>query len=159
MFGIDNTGVINQRQSPAIWQSDIADFPANYILGRILIDTFQGGIYIDTASSRMQISNGANNFVNGLSNIGGSPGTNNVGLGGELLDDTNILLDGHTITFYGSTQATVMRASGFFRNDSTGWALPAMDTDPLGAIVPNCKLLFFDPGTTKVYEVLAYQQP
>jgi len=31
MFGVDNVGVINQRNAPAIWESSVAEFPNNNI--------------------------------------------------------------------------------------------------------------------------------
>jgi len=156
MFGIDNTGVINQRQSPAIWQSDIADFPANYILGRILIDTFQGGIYIDTASSRMQISNGANNFENGISNTGGIPGTNNVALGGQLVDNTNILLNDKTLTFEGANNNIIINNNGDLISTGigNGQFLPAAEVT-LEVVVPNITLYFYNTNSAVVYKVNA----
>jgi hypothetical protein len=156
MFGVDNTGVINQRQSPAIWQSDIANFPANYILGRILIDTFQGGIYIDTANTRMQISSGANNYINGLSNFGGSPGTNNVGLGGGLDQNTYIQLDGRVLTFEGANNNIIINDNGDLISTGTGNGqfLPAAEVT-LQVVVPNTTLYFFNTNSGVVYKVNA----
>lgn len=155
MFGVDNTGVINQRQSPAIWQSDIADFPPNYILGRILIDSFFGGIYIDTASTRLQISNGSKNFTNGIANYGGIPTNNNIGLGGDMSIDTEINMLAQTISFIGSIYTTVIKSEGYLFDDSNGWAIPSMDEGTFGPVDANTVISFYNPATGKFYDVLA----
>ena len=157
MFGIDNTGVINQRQSPAIWQSDIADFPPNYILGRILIDTFQGGIYIDTANDRMQISSGANNYVNGVSNYGGSPGSNNVGLGGEMSQaTTELILSGNEIKIVGDGNNFTFTQEGNLLSEgvATGIVLPATETTGT-TITPNVILNFINTTSGVYYAIPA----
>jgi hypothetical protein len=157
MFGIDNTGVINQRQSPAIWQSDIADFPANYILGRILIDTFQGGIYIDTASTRLQISNGSNTFVNGIKSYGGIPTNQNIGLGGDMVQDTTILLQGFVIDFTGTQTNFSISSTGVISSD-LGTYLPISDIGLTG-LIPNTTLQFKNVETGDVYYVAAQLNP
>jgi len=154
MFGVDNTGVINQRQSPAIWQSDIADFPANYILGRILIDTFQGGIYIDTASTRLQISNGSNTFSNGLQSYGGIPTNQIIGLGGDMNYNTQIDLNGNNLKIINSIAGTTFNATGTITDDNTGSIyLPAEDTN-ITVLVPDKILVFSNPETGDIYKVL-----
>lgn len=157
MFGVDNTGVINQRQSPAIWQSDIADFPPNYILGRILIDTFQGGIYIDTASTRLQISNGSKNFVNGVTSFGGIPTSQNIGLGGDMLYDTEINMNGGSLLFNGSNNSLTIDSQGNLSNQTEGsYYLPVMVIG-LTSIIPTNVLLFTNPFDGHKYAVSATQ--
>jgi hypothetical protein len=127
-FGLQNLGVINQKQSPAIWQSDIADFPANFIAGRILIDTFQGGIYIDTAINRVQIQAGGSgvvNYINGIVNTGGSPNTSTIQLGGDLIDNINI------------------NSNNFaFQIDSR--QIATITDNPLTVNIPNADLFIYD---------------
>jgi len=116
-FGLQNLGVINQKQSPAIWQSDISDFPANFVAGRILIDTFQGGIYIDTAINRVQIQAGASgvvNYLNGIVNNGGLPNTSNVSLGGDLIKEININSQGFALKLDNAQIASFDTASQSF---------------------------------------------
>lgn len=48
--------VINQNSAPAIWVSTNGEFPADFLKGRLLISTDDGGIYLDdTNSSRVCI--------------------------------------------------------------------------------------------------------
>jgi hypothetical protein len=154
MFGIDNTGVINQRQSPAIWQSDIADFPANYILGRILIDTFFGGIYIDTASTRLQISNGSNSFVNGLQSYGGIPTNQNIGLGGDLNQSTTININGNALNFEGNAESVIINADGYIDTQNIGIYMPITE-QTIVPLVPNVIIEFTDGINGINYQVLA----
>ena len=142
-FGLQNLGVINQKQSPAIWQSDIADFPINFVAGRILIDTFQGGIYIDTAINRVQIqagSSGVINYENGLSNTGGLPNTSNIRLGGSLIDDTNIQLSGFEFTLNNEQIATIVQ-------------------DELIVFTPDTTIFIIDNNTNLKYRILAEKNP
>jgi len=155
MFGVDNTGVINQRQSPAIWQSNIADFPANYILGRILIDTFQGGIYIDTASTRLQISNGTKNAINGLQDYGGIPTNINFGLGGDLNYSTVIDVNGNDIVFGGAVDNVQIDSDGYLNCPAqSAYYLPA-NVVGLSPIIQNATILFIDQHNGVTLKVAA----
>lgn len=157
MFGIDNTGVINQKQSPAIWQSDIADFPANYILGRILIDTFQGGIYIDTASTRLQISNGSNTFINGITNYGGIPTNSNIGLGGEMTYNTQIYLNGQELIIEGAYNSLNIDSDGNLSNPNQDSYYLPVQVVSLSGVVPTNTIIFYNPFDGHNYAVLAQQ--
>jgi len=161
-FGIQNLGVINQKDAPAIWESNVANFPANFVKGRILIDNVYGGIYLDTTTTRIQIqpaNNGNLTFINGLTSQATSPNSTQVSLEGSLVNETHIALDSHSLYFDGSVKATYVSPYGYLVDDSTGWIVPAIDTDALGAIIPNIKLLIVNPASNKVYEVLAFEQP
>jgi len=161
-FGLQNLGVINQKDAPAIWESSVANFPANFVKGRILIDNVYGGIYLDTTTTRIQIqaqNNGNVTFVNGLTSQTLTPNSTQISLEGYLINETHIALDSFAFYFDGSVKATYVNPNGYLVDDSSGWILPAMDTDTLGAITPNIKLLFVNPATNKVYEVSAFEQP
>jgi hypothetical protein len=155
MFGVDNTGVINQRQSPAIWQSDITNFPANYILGRILIDTFQGGIYIDTASTRLQISAGNSQFFNGLTRYTGIPTTNNIGLGGDMNYGTQINLNGQSLLFEGATGSFRIDDNGVISDPANGESYFGTNRVELATVIPNFCLQFHDKINDEIFLVLA----
>jgi hypothetical protein len=157
-FGIQNLGVINQKQSPAIWQSDITDFPPNYILGRILIDTFAGGIYLDTSISRVQIqASGAGNinYTNGIVNFGlTSPYTSNVGLGGALVLDSSIDVTGKSLAFVGSIATTIIAGDGSVIDDISQKLYFPTSEQNIAVIVPDKLLIFTDPISGNNYSVL-----
>lgn len=104
-FGVQNLGVIDQRGTPAIWQSDLADFPNNYILGRILIATDNGyGIYLDTDTTRIPIVDSYSGVItadNGLNYNNSIPSNKVISLGGVLLNDTTVNTMGNELNFYG----------------------------------------------------------
>lgn len=152
MFGIDNTGVINQRQSPAIWQSDIADFPANYILGRILIDTFAGEIWLDTSTTRVRISNGSNTFINGLTDYGGTPTNIDIGLGGNLIYNTAINFSGFDLTFDGSSISNRIDDLGVLMNVNNDVDYMPIEEDG-NLVVRNTSLNIYNTRTGDVYRV------
>jgi hypothetical protein len=93
-FGVQNLGVIDQQGTPAIWQSAYADFPNNYIQGRILISTDNGyGIFLDLAASRIQIVDSYFGEViaqNGLNIVSNGPNNTAIELGGTLFQNITI---------------------------------------------------------------------
>lgn len=157
-FGLQNLGVINQRQSPAIWQSDFADFPINFIEGRILIDTFQGGIYLDTSSSRVQIqASGAGliNYSNGVQTYGiTTPTTQNVGLGGTIDVPTQIIMN-DTLDFSGSFTTFTLTSDGAAQDGQTGNLYFPVEPSALTGVVPDTLLIFINPLNGDSYKVLA----
>jgi predicted ribosome-associated RNA-binding protein Tma20 len=155
MFGVDNTGVINQRQSPAIWQSDSADFPPNYILGRILIDSTTGQIFLDTSNSRLQISNGSNAFVNGLTSYGGTPTNSNIGLGGDLNYSTVINVNGSDITFEGSNNNVQIDSDGNLRNVAQGAYYFWGNVVSASVIIQDATIIFRDEQNNRNLKVAA----
>lgn len=160
MFGIDNTGVINQRQSPAIWQSDLGDFPPNFILGRILIDNVYGGIYLDTSSTRIQIqsaNSGSLTFVNGIESIATTPTSTEVTLGGSLINDTIIDITPNTLEFAGINTSAILQTSGYILDGASGNYYPNIDVKNIDVIVPNKLLEFFNPKNNVSYQVLALE--
>jgi hypothetical protein len=104
-FGVQNLGVIDQQGTPAIWQSNYADFPNNFIQGRILISTDSGyGIFLDLAASRIQIVDSYFGEViaqNGLNIVSNSPNNTAIELGGTLLTDTTVNTNGNELNFTG----------------------------------------------------------
>ena len=160
-FGLQNLGVINQKDAPAIWESDVADFPTTFVKGRILIDTFQGGIYLDTSTTRIQIQasgSGAINYANGVETFGSAtPTTSNVGLGGSLTRDTNIDITIKRLFLQGTDTTIIFNTQGAILDDSnTSVYLSAVDS-PLIPVVPNCVLAFFDRVTGLQYNIQAYR--
>jgi hypothetical protein len=152
MFGVDNTGVINQRQSPAIWQSDISDFPPNYILGRILIDTFAGEIWLDTSNTRVRISNGSNTFLNGLTSYGGSPTNTDIGLGGDLNDNTTINLNDFELNFDGAVINNKIDNFGVITNKNTETDYMPVDEDD-NVVIPNTSINIYNLRTGAFYRI------
>jgi hypothetical protein len=148
MFGVDNIGVINQRNAPAIWESALNQFPQNFIKGRILIDNIYGGIYLDTSNSRIQIqssNSGDLTFTNGLNSSALSPTTTDVNLGGELTKDTDIFQNGSTLTFNGSQTNSVILGSGaIFDQTSEKYYYP-MAVESGTPVIPNCIIIFQNP--------------
>jgi hypothetical protein len=153
MFGVDNTGVINQRQSPSIWQSDSVDFPANYILGRILIDSTTGQIFLDTSNSRLQISNGSNAFVNGLTSYGGIPTNSNIGLGGDMNFETEINVNGQYLNIAGSNTGTTFLSNGaMYDTASEKYYFPVV-VEGGAVVIPDSVMTFQDPTNGSQYLV------
>ncbi len=157
-FGIQNLGVINQKDAPAIWESDLVDFPANFVKGRILIDTFFGGIYLDTTTTRVQIQAGGNgtiNYQNGVETFGlTNPTTSNVGLGGSLVRNTDINLDTNKISFIGSNTNFVINDTGVISDNFGNIYFPAI-IDPTTLSVPNTSIIFTNAITGDLLRVLA----
>ncbi len=158
-FGIQNLGVINQKQAPAIWESDYADFPGNFIPGRICIalDAGNAGIYIDGTVERFKIADGATNFTNGLKTIGLSTPTNkSIGLGGELVEDVQIGLDNtYSVFIFGSaTQAGINANGHFVYNSLTQTPIACTTEQALTTITPDVVLIFDIPNVA-TYKVLA----
>lgn len=157
-FGVDNLGVINQKDAPAIWESDVVDFPANFVKGRILIDTTFGGIYLDTTTTRVQIQaggSGAINYSNGIETFGlTTPTTSNVGLGGSLVRNTNIDLSTGQLKFIGLITSTLFNPSGSIEDfNSSRKYYPATEAN-ISAIVPDRILNFRDTITGDNFQVL-----
>lgn len=156
-FGIQNLGVINQKDAPAIWESDAVDFPANFVKGRILIDTFFGGIYLDTSTTRVQIQangSGTINYLNGITTLGlVIPTTSNVGLGGSLDNSTTININGNDLNFQGNAESVIINADGYLDTQNIGIYMPITE-QTIVPLVPNVILEFTDGINGIVYQVL-----
>lgn len=155
-FGVSNLGVINQRQAPAIWESDFADFPANFIAGRILIalDAGNAGIYIDGVGERYQIANGKINFLNGLGTVGfQTPTTQTIGLGGELIQETTLDVSQFILRFNGAANETIINNDGLIVIN--GHFVPSMVVNSYNPISANAVLNFINEDTGAIYRVLA----
>ena len=160
-FGIQNLGVINQKDAPAIWESDAVDFPANFVKGRILIDTFQGGIYLDTSTTRVQIQAGGSGAIlyqNGVETFGlTTPTSTNVGLGGSLVRNTIIDITPNTLEFSGINTSTIFDTKGYMQDGASGNNYFTTFVDTLDVIVPNQILIFTNPVNNQPYAVLAQE--
>jgi len=154
-FGIQNLGVINQKDAPAIWESDYVDFPLNYVKGRILIDTTTGAIYLDTNISRLQISNGSNAFVNGLQSYGGIPTNSNIGLGGNLDFSTVVLINGRDITFEGANNNVQIDSDGNLRNVAQGAYYFWGNVVGASVVVQDATIIFRDEQNNRNLKVAA----
>jgi len=159
MFGIDNTGVINQKNAPAIWESDFADFPANTIKGRFLLALDTITLYVDLITS----NNPTNRAVVASGLIGDGSGTtiNNNGtgdytvdLGGTLFNSANIDLNNFEINLNGLQTSTIFRADGYIEDLNNGSYFPAVINN-LTALIPDKILAFTNLATGDVYKVLA----
>lgn len=185
-FGVQNLGVIDQQGTPAIWQSAYADFPNNYIQGRILISTDDGyGIFLDLAASRIQIVAsyiGELIAQNGLNTSFSSPNSLLIELGGNLIRDTTINTNGNELNLSGGnvkidsaiipaidisqlnlSMQTVPGSIDFLSDGSivrSGGTIDGefLSTTAIGgvAIVPNITLLF-KSASGVVYKILAEQ--
>lgn len=185
-FGVQNLGVIDQQGTPAIWQSNYADFPNNFIQGRILISTDNGyGIYLDLAASRIQIVSSYIGQVlaqNGLSANTSNPNNLSIELGGTLLTDTTVNTNGNELNFSGgniSIDSATIPVLDISQTNLSMQTIPGsidfltdgsivrsggtsdgefLSTTAIGvvAIVPNITLLF-KRADGIVYKILAEQ--
>jgi hypothetical protein len=114
-FGVQNLGVIDQKGTPAIWQSAFADFPASTLNGRILIatDNVYNGIYIDLNGTLVRIATEPTDFKNGLGSVGLSGFVKNIGLGGALTQNTSIDTNTKTLDFVGTEVITSVDPNGY----------------------------------------------
>jgi hypothetical protein len=154
-FGIQNLGVIDQKNAPAIWESDFADFPPNILNGRILIDITTGTIYLDLTNTRVPISNGFINPVNGLADLGGSPTVRNVGLGGDLTNSTVINVNGNDITFEGSNNNVQIDSNGDLKNVAQGAYYFYGSVVGTSVIVQDVTIIFRDEQNNRNIKVAA----
>jgi hypothetical protein len=156
MFGLQNLGVINQKNAPAIWESPLADFPTNFVKGRILIDNTNGDIYLDTTTTRHLIQNGGElAFRNGLTKSNINPFLNVVKLGGSLDGATIIDINGNELSFIGLTNVNRFDAQGVFYNDGNSADYMPIIEDPLGAVVPNVILNVINTRDGSYYKISA----
>jgi hypothetical protein len=160
MFGIDNVGVINQRNAPAIWTSPIADFPPNNIQGRLLLATDTVTLYVDLINGTGGVTNRAI-IASGLIGNGSGTTINNIGtgdyfvdLGGALQSDVNIDFDGRQMTFQGQVELVNINIDGYLQSGSSGTYMPATE-QPFFALIPDAVLEFTDGVTSTQYQVLA----
>jgi hypothetical protein len=159
MFGIDNVGVINQRNAPAIWTSPIADFPPNNIQGRLLLATDTVTLYVDLINGTGGVTNRAI-IASGLIGNGSGTTINNNGigdysvdLGGDLNVDTSIGMNNNFLEFTGTQQTLKILSNGsLFGNNSEFFPI---DIDSLSVIIPDTTLKFNDISNNKTYAVLA----
>jgi len=161
MFGVDNVGVINQRNAPAIWESNLGDFPLNTIKGRFLLALDTSTLYVDLITSNNPtnravvasglISNGNATVINTI-----APGEYSVDLNGSLQYDTSINLDGRTLTFEGVSNNITIDDNGnlICTGTGNGQFLPASE-NTLQVVVPNTTLYFFNTNSGVVYKVNA----
>jgi len=159
MFGIDNTGVINQKNAPAIWESDFADFPANTIKGRFLLALDTITLYVDLVTS----NNPSNRAIVASGLIGDGSGTNvnftgngdyTVDLGGDLLAGTVIDLNGHNFEFQGATTTTKIQSDGAMLDTATTKMYFPTEEQNIAVIVADKLLVFSDPINGDTYKVL-----
>jgi hypothetical protein len=159
MFGIDNVGVINQRNAPAIWESNFADFPTNTIKGRFLLALDTITLYVDLVTG----NNPTNRAIVASGLIGDGSGTtiNNTGtgdysvdLGGYLNAETTIYVNGYNINFQGSDESVFINADGYLSTDNLGTYMPVTE-QPFFALIPDAVLEFTDGLTNIQYQVLA----
>jgi hypothetical protein len=160
MFGIDNVGVINQRNAPAIWQSIQNDFPINFVPGRILIASDNGSIWIDiTTSTRKQIVAGnIASFENGsgitAEIIPGDPSVTKFNLGGDLNQSTTININGNALNFEGNAESVIINADGYIDTQNIGIYMPITE-QTIVPLVPNVIIEFTDGINGINYQVLA----
>lgn len=156
MFGYSAIPVINQKNAPAIWESSFATFPPQFILGRILIDTDNGAIYLDGSSSRtLLIAGNLGSIENGnATNVSSTPGVTKINLGGNLDSPTAIDLDTHDIFFNGSATNFVINPDGTISDDNSSTTYLPSVVAPLAAVVPTNTIEFYDFTTNKFYRVL-----
>lgn len=156
-FGFGGSFVVNQKNAPAIWESDINDFPDDLLPGRILINTTNGAIYLDGVSTRVIISNGSNTFLNGLTSLGGTATNRNIGFGGSINQDTVITVDtgkNFSVTEDGANTAVQYLAGGMVDAD-TGKPYVVVDLRS-GSIVPNTVIAIYNPIDGKEYLLNAF---
>jgi hypothetical protein len=160
-FGIQNLGVINQQNAPAIWESNISEFPTNNIKGRLLLSLNTSELYVD-------LINGNDNFA-GRSLIS-APFTNGNGtifsdidapnlridLGGALQNNTSIDLDGRELNFVGANNTIFINDNGDLQSQGTanGQFLPATE-ESLEVLIPNVTLYFANSISGVVYRINA----
>jgi hypothetical protein len=91
-YGYTYNPVINEQNTPGIWQSDFANFPVTFQKGRILIASDTGAIYLDLVSSRIILVSSHSNlfFSNGLVKTDLPNNIGYVNMGGEFEQDTVI---------------------------------------------------------------------
>lgn len=136
-FGLDNLGVINEQNSPAIWNSTFANFPTNSIAGRLLVANNTRRIYLDLttgAVNRVLLSDGFATPIsaaNGLNNI---TDPTVIELGGAIAQTTNINTENGVIDFEGGTEIFEIGEDG----------VPYRNGEPLYATSDGS-------GTTMVY--------
>jgi hypothetical protein len=159
MFGIDNVGVINQRNAPAIWTSPIADFPPNNIQGRLLLATDTVTLYVDLINGTGGVTNRAI-IASGLIGNGSGTTINNIGtgdysvdLGGTLTSDPIIGMNGFVLEFSGTTQTLQIESTGNMISPF-GDYLPANEIG-LTSVIPNTTLRFKNVNNGDSYDVLA----
>jgi hypothetical protein len=160
MFGIDNVGVINQRNAPAIWTSPIADFPPNNIQGRLLLATDTVTLYVDLINGTGGVTNRAI-IASGLIGDGNGTTINNIGtgdysvdLGGYLNAETTISVNGYNLNLQGSDESVFINADGYLSSDNLGTYMPVTE-QPFFALIPDAVLEFTDGLTNIQYQVLA----
>jgi hypothetical protein len=161
MFGIDNVGVINQRNAPAIWESNFADFPTNTIKGRFLLALDTITLYVDLITSnnptnRAVVASGLIGTGNGTIINNNGTGDYSVDLGGELQTNTNINLNDRTLTFQGANNNIIIDEFGVLLSTGigNGQFLPVSE-NTLQVVVPNTTLYFFNTNSGAVYKVNA----
>ena len=160
MFGIDNVGVINQRNAPAIWTSPIADFPPNNIQGRLLLATDTVTLYVDLINGTGGVTNRAI-VASGLINDGSGTTINNTGtgdysvdLGGKLLNSVTIENCGFDLLVSGSNDYLIFNSAGYLTSNAYG-ALSTINEVSLSVVTPNCRLILSNPSTGDTYYILA----
>jgi hypothetical protein len=160
MFGVDNVGVINQRNAPAIWESNVAQFPTNNIKGRLLLATDTITLYVDLINGNGGMTNRAV-IASGLIGNGNGTVINNSGtgdytvdLGGALQNETYISLDGRSINFEGGTNTIKINNNVYLESQglATGVFYP-VTVNSIGVVVPNKTLVFFSPSSGVAYKV------
>jgi hypothetical protein len=168
MFGIDNVGVINQRNAPAIWESNVAEFPNNNIKGRLLLATDTITLYVDLINgdggmtNRAIIASGLIGYGNGtvINNTG--LGNYSVDLGGELQTNTNISLNDRTLTFEGANNTItisgngVMTSTGIDSGIHSGQFLP-ISAVSLQTVIPTITLYFHNTSGGQIYKINAQE--
>jgi hypothetical protein len=162
MFGVDNVGVINQRNAPAIWESSVAQFPNNNIKGRLLLATDTATLYVDLINgnggmtNRAVIASGLIGNGNGTVINNSGTGDYSVDLGGALQNNTTIDLDGRELNFIGANNTIYINDNGDLLSQGigNGQFLPA-SVNSLQVVVPNTTLYFFNTNSGVVYKVNA----
>jgi hypothetical protein len=160
MFGIDNIGVINQRNAPAIWTSPISNFPPNNIQGRLLLATDTVTLYVDLINgtggmiNRAIIASGLIGDGNGTTINNTGTGDYTVDLGGSLQNITYLDLDGRSINFVGGTNTIKINNNGDLESQglATGVFYPVTVTS-IGVVAPNRTLVFYSPSSGLAYKV------
>jgi hypothetical protein len=159
MFGIDNVGVINQRNAPAIWESNFADFPTNTIKGRFLLALDTITLYVDLVTG----NNPTNRAVVASGLIGDGSGTtiNNTGtgdysvdLGGDINQNTTININGNALNFEGNAESVIINADGYLDTQNIGIYMPVTE-QTIVPLVPNVIIEFTDGINGITYQVLA----
>lgn len=163
MFGYSAIPVINQKNAPAIWESDAGDLPQNHIKGRLLVELDNGRVLYDVADSdiydpSLRILLASGGFTNGdaitVLSVGG--GVFSINLGGTMTTNSSIDTSLGSLAFIGGLlMENKFDQFGVFTNTNTGKDYMPLSEIPLSVIIADCLLEIQDTRTNQIYKVAA----